>query len=129
MKEFDLSDKELKELLQMEGLEEPSMSFNRALLEKVEQYEKTRIRPVYIPKWLKAVYFLIITVAVGFLLLSKKNIDFEGLGVSKLTELFTFNVDLSLLVLGLLSIMVVWMAVLLNRYFQHQQLQKGVKKS
>lgn len=104
MKEFDLSDKELKELLQMEGLEEPSMGFNRALLEKVTQYEKTKIRPVYIPKWLKVGYFSIIIVAVGFLLLSKKNIDLEGLGISKITELFTLNIDLSLLVLGLLEL-------------------------
>lgn len=129
MKEFDLSDKELKELLQMEGLEEPSMGFNRALLEKVTQYEKTKIRPVYIPKWLKVGYFSIIIVAVGFLLLSKKNIDLEGLGISKITELFTLNIDLSLLVLGLLGVIVVWMAFLLNRYFKHQELERAVKKS
>ncbi|KYG83824.1 hypothetical protein [Roseivirga echinicomitans] len=128
MKEFDLSDKELKELLQMEGLEEPSMGFNHALLEKVTQYEKTKIRPVYIPKWLKVTYFSVIIVAIGFLLLSKKNIDLEGLGLSKIMELFTFNIDLSLLLLGLLSVIVVWMAVLLNRYFKHQELERAVKK-
>lgn len=129
MKEFDLSDKELKELLQMEGLEEPSMGFNRSLFEKVEQYEKTKIRPVHIPKWIKAAYFSVIIVALGFLLLSKKNIDLEGLGISKITELFTLNIDLSLLVLGLLGVIVVWMAFLLNRYFKHQELERAVKKS
>jgi len=128
MKEFDLSDKELKELLQIEGLEEPSMGFNRALLEKVTQYEKTKIRPVHIPKWLRVAYFSVIIVALGFLLLSKKDIDLEGLGILKLSKLFTFNIDLSLLVLGLLGVIVVWMAVLLNRYFKHQELEKAVKK-
>ena len=42
MSKFELSDKELKQLLQNEGLEEPSMSFNRMILEKAQAFEQTR---------------------------------------------------------------------------------------
>ena len=41
MSDLNLSEKELKALLQSEGLEEPSLSFNRNILEKSRGYRKS----------------------------------------------------------------------------------------
>ena len=129
MKEFDLSEKELKALLKTEGLEEPSMGFNYALLEKVKQYEKTRIRPVRIPQWMKLVYFSVIIIAVIGLFLSSQNVELDFIGLAYLANFFTASMDLSLLFLGALGIVVVWAAYFLNRHLQHKELSPAVKKS
>ncbi len=129
MKEFDLSEKELKALLKTEGLEEPSMGFNYALLEKVKQYEKTRIRPVRIPQWMKLVYFSVIIIAVIGLFLSSQNVELDFIGLAYLANFFTASMDLSLLFLGALGIVVVWAAYFLNRHLQHRELSSAVKKS
>ena len=129
MKEFDLSEKELKALLKTEGLEEPSMGFNYALLEKVKQYEKTRIRPVRIPQWMKLVYFSVIIIAVIGLFLSSQKVELDFIGLAYLANFFTASMDLSLLFLGALGIVVVWAAYFLNRHLQHRELSPAVKKS
>jgi len=129
MKEFDLSEKELKALLKTEGLEEPSMGFNYALLEKVKQYEKTRIRPVRIPQWMKLVYFSVIIIAVIGLFLSSQKVELDFIGLAYLANFFTASMDLSLLFLGALGIVVVWAAYFLNRHLQHRELSSAVKKS
>jgi len=129
MKEFDLSDKELKDLLKTEGLEEPSMGFNHTLLEKVEQYEKTKSRPVSIPTWLKVAYFSVIIIAISSLFIAGKGFDLQSTGVSEITNVLISSFNATVLGIALSGVVVVWMAFLLNRYFQHQSLPETVKKS
>ena len=52
MSEFNISDKELKSLLQAEGPESPSADFNQAVLNKIKTAEQQKARPVSAPKWL-----------------------------------------------------------------------------
>jgi len=61
MKEFDLSDKEIKALLQEEGLEEPSMAFNSAILSQISGLEE-RAKPVMAPKWLVITLLLMLII-------------------------------------------------------------------
>ena len=61
MKEFDISDKELKSLLKQDGIESPSMNFNEQLMAKIEVHEKLKAKPVTAPKW------LIIILAICFI--------------------------------------------------------------
>lgn len=66
MKEFDLSDKEIKSLLQEEGLEEPTMAFNTAILTQIKNLEEMA-KPVTAPKWLiiSLLFILIISSIIG----------------------------------------------------------------
>ena len=52
MSELNLSDKEIKALLQAEGPESPSVDFNQAILAKIKAAEKQKVKPVSAPKWL-----------------------------------------------------------------------------
>jgi len=52
MSELNLSDNEIKALLQSEGPEAPSVDFNQAVLAKIEAAEKQKIKPATAPKWL-----------------------------------------------------------------------------
>lgn len=133
MKEFNLSDKEIKALLQEEGLEEPSLSFNRIVLEKAELSK--RHRTLTVPLWAKLVFALLILSPISYMLIDGGglNLGIDSWGIDKLNiKRPEFSLDISLSstyqYISLLVIGVIWMAVLFNR-FLNQQNQHKVKNS
>lgn len=76
MSKFELSDKELKQLLQSEGLEEPSLSFNRHVLEQVRAYEQAKA--IKTPLVLKIVFAMLMIVPLTLIFINGGS-DF-GLG-------------------------------------------------
>lgn len=76
MSKFELSDKELKQLLQSEGLEEPSLSFNRHVLEQVRAYEQAKA--IKTPLALKIVFAVLMIVPLALIFINGGS-DF-GLG-------------------------------------------------
>lgn len=84
MSEFNISDKEIKSLLQSEGLESPSEAFNESVLSKIEALEKRNTRPVTAPKW------LLILVAILFI---APSLYFVLSGQSILTEPDQFSIQ------------------------------------
>lgn len=129
MNEFNLSDKELKALLQNEGLDEPSLSFNRNVLEQVKLEEKRRAS--LIPNWVKVVFVLLVLSPLAYLAFISGGID---LGIDQLQLEQIKTPDLSLNIglsptyqyISLLAVGVVWMAFIFNR-FLNQQNQSKVK--
>lgn len=84
MSEFDISDKEIKSLLQSEGLESPSEGFNQSVLSKIEAMEQKKAQPVTAPKW------LLILVAALFI---APSLYFVFSGQSILTEPNQFSLQ------------------------------------
>ncbi|MFY0593372.1 hypothetical protein [Roseivirga sp.] len=122
MNEFNLSDKELKALLENEGLEEPSLSFNRVILEKARAADQPR--SILIPLWTKLIFTVLILAPMGY-------VAFVGginLGVEELNLTPSLSLDLGLdstfQYISLLSVGVVWMAYLFNRFLNHQNQHK-----
>lgn len=117
MKEFDLSDKELKSLLQEDGLETPSMGFNKAILSKIDTYEKKRVTPLKAPKWL-ILALMTFLIAPSFFFLSKGNWDSNS--VLKGIELPSLNFDLAInttyLWISVLTVAVIGLAMLFDRF-------------
>ena len=52
MSEFDISDKELKSLIEADGPDQPSINFNQGVLDKIRAAEAQKAKPVSAPKWL-----------------------------------------------------------------------------
>ncbi len=128
MKEFNLSDKELKALLQEEGLEEPSLSFNRIILEKAQLSQK--VAAFTIPIWGKVIFALLVVSPLIYLLITGNglNLGMDQLNI-KAPDL-SLNVDLSSTYqyISLLTIATIWLAVLFNKAL-NQQKQGKVKNS
>ncbi len=117
MKEFDLSDKELKSLLQEEGLEEPSMGFNKSVLSKIEAYEKAKIEPIRVPKWLiLSLLALFITPVIYILSTSKFTLN----NLLQDVEMPSFNINLDFnptyAWFGFLAILLIGMVVLFDKF-------------
>lgn len=130
MKEFNISNKELKALLQAEGVEEPSMGFNKSVISKIEVFEAKRAKPVTAPKWVLLVLtFLFIAPTIYFVLSGQVSLTGDNM----------FNLGLPSPDLGIsskfvmilvLAVMSVGMALLFDRMLRQQSLQKTqVKKS
>ena len=131
MKEFNLSDKEIKALLQEEGLEEPSLSFDRIILEKAELSKGHGVLTV--PLWIKLVFALLILSPICYALIDGNgfNLGLSNWGFDPLNfKRPEFSLDVSLSstyqYISLLVVAVIWMAVLFNKYL-NQQSQHKVK--
>lgn len=130
MSKFELSDKELKQLLQNEGLEEPSMSFNRMILEKAQAFEQTR--SIKTPMALK--------IAFGVLMLIPLILIFVGGGVdlglaetikeqqiSIPSPSLDFQVNSYYFYFLALTVGVIWLSIFFNKMLSNQQ-RSTVKK-
>uniref|UniRef100_UPI00404751D6 hypothetical protein n=1 Tax=Roseivirga sp. TaxID=1964215 RepID=UPI00404751D6 len=125
MKEFDLSDKEIKALLQEEGLEEPSMAFNNAIMAEIKAFE-SKAKPVTAPKWLiiSLLLILIIPSIIGLTRIQLPQTEF----LSKL-DFSKFHLDLevssSYLWICISVVFMVWMAVLFDKFVIHGSKSQG----
>lgn len=128
MNEFNLSDKELKALLQSEGLDEPSLSFNRNILKQIKAEEKRS--SFLIPNWVKIVFILLVISPLAYLGFIGASID---LGIQALNEIkvpevsLNFGLDSTYQYILFLAVGVAWMAFIFNRFLD-QQNQSKVKK-
>ena len=128
MNEFNLSDKELKALLQNEGLDEPSLSFNRNILEQIKVEEKRSA--FLIPLWVKIVFIILVVSPLAYLTFgtAAMGLGAEQLDSLKLPELsFNLGLNSTYQYISLLAVAVVWMAFIFNRFLD-QQNQSKVKK-
>lgn len=126
MSEFNLSEKELKALLQSEGLEEPSLSFNRDILEKAKAIKKTPA--LTIPLWVKALFGVLVIAPLVYLSFFTNAID-AGLQQLELNKPeLSLNIGLSntYQYILLMAVGTVWMALLFNKFLNHQhKVKKG----
>lgn len=123
MSEFNLSDKELKALLQNEGLEEPSLSFNRVVLEKAKSYEKSKA--ILIPLWAKLIFALVVIAPMAYVAFTGGlNIGLEELNIKQPDLSFDFGLDSTYQYISILTVGVVWMAYIFNRFLTKQDQHK-----
>ena len=125
MKEFDLSDKEIKALLQEEGLEEPSMAFNSSILTQIKSLEE-KAKPVTAPKWLiiSLLFILIIPSIIGLTRIQLPQTEF----LSKIDfSRFHFDMEISssYLWVCISVVFMVWMAVLFDKFVIHGSKSQG----
>jgi len=127
MNEFNLSDKELKALLQNEGLEEPSLSFNRLVLEKVKAHEKSKA--ILIPLWAKIGFVLLVISPMAYAAFAGGlNLGLEELSFTLPDLTFNFELDNTYRYISLLTVGLIWMAYIFNRFLTKQEEHK-VKNS
>ncbi|MFT6216368.1 MAG: hypothetical protein ACJAS3_002778 [Roseivirga sp.] len=117
MKEFDLSDKEIKSLLKEEGLQEPPMAFNTSILAQIKALDSNKAKPISAPKWL--VYLLLSVVTLpAFTILSKfklteseifSELNFSGLQLD-------MEINSSYFWMSVLVIALIWMAILFDKF-------------
>ena len=126
MSEFDISDKELKSLLQADGLEQPSAEFNNLLLEKIKKTEARKAQPVTAPKWL--------LILMGILFIAP-SVYFVLSGQSILTEPGQFSlesIDLGIspkfVWIGVLALLILGITLLLNTLYKRPAGKSRVKK-
>ena len=130
MKDFDLSDKELKDLFQSEGLDAPSMGFNKKVLSSIEAYQKRKVKPVKAPRWLLAAIAILLIIPVITLLVTgeaatgslmeKLNLSSFSTGITLSSASFWF---------ALLMVGVIFMAILFDKmFFQSPRTHNTVKK-
>ncbi|GHE52739.1 MULTISPECIES: hypothetical protein [Roseivirga] len=111
MSKFELSDEQLKQLLRSEGLEEPSLSFNRKVLEQVQVYE--RARSIRTPMWVKVLFALFIVVPV-VLIITVGGVNYqlgEGSFSFNTIQLPRINIDLNYLYYFALLVAALWLSV------------------
>jgi hypothetical protein len=125
MKEFDLSDKEIKALLQEEGLEEPSMAFNSSILTQIKSLEE-KAKPVTAPKWLiiSLLLILVIPSIIGLTRIQLPESDFlSTIDFSR----FHFDIEISssYLWVCISVVFMVWMAVLFDKFVIHGSKSQG----
>ncbi|MEC7752982.1 MAG: hypothetical protein VYB44_03065 [Bacteroidota bacterium] len=111
MSKFELSDEQLKQLLRNEGLEEPSLSFNRKVLEQVQVYE--RARSIRTPMWVKVLFALFIVVPV-VLIITVGGVNYqlgEGSFSFNTIQLPRINIDLNYLYYFALLVAALWLSV------------------
>ncbi|MFT6871289.1 MAG: hypothetical protein ACJAVN_000286 [Roseivirga sp.] len=128
MNEFNLSDKELKALLQNEGLDEPSLSFNRNILEQIKADEKRS--SFLIPNWVKIVFILLVISPLAYLgfIGGSMDLGIQALNGIKVPEVsLNFGLDSTYQYILFLAVGVAWMAFIFNRFLD-QQNQSKVKK-
>lgn len=117
MKEFDLSDKELKSLLQEDGLESPSMGFNKAVLSKIEAFEKSKAKPIKAPKWL---VFGLLTLSISPALYYSLTGTWDLNSFLKEVEMPALNFDLTIsttyIWISVLTVGVIGMAMLFDKF-------------
>ncbi|OEK06651.1 hypothetical protein [Roseivirga misakiensis] len=119
MNEFNLSDKELKALLQSEGLEEPSLSFNRVVLEKAKAADKAK--HLIIPIWVKVLFAVIVLTPIGYLAFAQGlNLGTEELDLPVPELSLNIGLNSTYKYISLLSVGVIWMAFFFNRYLTRQ---------
>jgi len=121
MSKFELSDKELKELLQSEVLDEPSMSFNRNVINQISVSEHAK--SIKTPFALKALYFVIMITPL-ILVFMNGGIDL-GLNLEKeyLTSInsgLDFRINEYYIYFAAILVGVIWLAILLNRVLTNQ---------
>lgn len=123
MNEFNLSDKELKTLLQNEGLEEPSLSFNRLVLEKAKAHEKSKA--ALIPLWAKVVFVLVLISPMAYAAsVGGINLGIEELNITRPDLSFNFGLSSTYQYISLLTVGVIWMAYIFNRFLTKQNQHK-----
>ena len=127
MKEFDISDKELKSLLQADGLEEPSANFNEALLEKIKQAEARKEKPVTAPKWLLILMAVLFIAPTVYFVLSGQSILTEP-GQFSLAGL-NLGVSSKFIWIGALALLILGITLLLNILSGRPRAKDRVKKS
>ena len=116
MKEFDISDKELKTLIQVDGLEEPSTDFNKAVLSKIKAQEG--IKPVKAPKWiLLLMAFVFIAPTIYFIFFGDPSV-LENRSVN--IPLFNIGIDAKFMFISILAILVTGMALIFSRMLKQQ---------
>ena len=125
MKEFDLSDKEIKSLLQEEGLEESTMAFNTAILTQIKNLEEMS-KPVTAPKWLIISLLLILGIS-SIIGLSRIQIpQSEFLSKIDFTRFdFGLEISRSYLWVSVSVVVMLWMAVLFDKYVIHGAKTRG----
>lgn len=129
MKEFDISEKELKSLLKSDGLEEPSADFNQSVISKIEAFEKKKTEPAKAPKWILLLLgFLFIAPSGYFILFGEKalsdrtatGLDFPSLG---------FGLSNKFMLILVFSMLAIGMALFFGSFFKQRSVQKDqVKK-
>lgn len=126
MKEFDLSDKEIRSLLQEDGLEEPSMGFNHSILSKIEAFERKKKAPAKAPKWL-VVCLLIIGICPAIYMLLEHPLNITGTISEKLPSVnnLRMSIDLDYLVIIGAGVGVLWLAILFDKFLLKSQEPQG----
>ncbi|MCO6359621.1 hypothetical protein [Roseivirga pacifica] len=121
MSKFELSDKELKRLLQEEGLEEPSLRFNKSVLNKVAAYEQAK--RLKTPLWLKLVLGIFALLPAAYLVFGGLNLDF-GEQTQKNIQWPSVSINLDFLTnstyffFTFLVVGAIWMAIIFNRFLE-----------
>lgn len=131
MSKFEISNKELKQLLQNEGMDEPSLSFNRSIMDEIAAYERTK--SIKTPLLLKVLFasFMIIPVVLIFAL---GGIDLglkDTLGVEEFkvsTPDLTFTLDNNYIYFMAFSVGIAWLSVFFYRMLTHSN-NHSVKNS
>lgn len=125
MKEFDLSDKEIKALLQEEGLEEPSMAFNSSIITQIRVLEE-KSKPVTAPKWLIISLVLILGISsiIGLSGIQIPQSEFlSKIDFSRFD--FVIEISRSYLWVSVSVVVMLWMAVLFDKYVIHGAKTRG----
>ena len=124
MSKFELSDKELKQLLQNEGLEEPSLSFNRIILEKAAAYDKAK--SLKVPLGLKILFTLLMAIPI-VLILWNGGVHLglgETMNAQKIqlpSANLNFTLDKVYLYFMAMTVGVVWLSVFFYKMLRHNQ--------
>lgn len=123
MNEFNLSDKELKALLQNEGLEEPSLSFNRIVLEKAQSLEKSKA--ILIPLWAKFVFALLVIAPLAYAAFAGGlNLGLGELNIKQPDLSFNFGLSSTYQYISMLTVGVIWLAYIFNGFLNRQDQHK-----
>lgn len=126
MSQFDLSEKELKALLQSEGLEEPSLSFNRNILEKAQVMEKTPA--LTIPLWVKILFGVLVISPLVYLSFFTNGVDIglQQLNLQKPEVSLNIGLSNTYQYILLLAVAIVWIAIFFNKFLDQQhKVKKG----
>lgn len=121
MSKFELSDKEIKRLLQEEGLEEPSLRFNKNVLNKVAAYEHAK--KLKTPLWLKLVLAAFALLPAAYFIMEGLNLDF-GEQTQKSIQWTSTKINLDFLTnstyffFTFLVVAAIWMAIIFNRFLE-----------
>lgn len=118
MSKFELSDKELKQLLQNEGLEEPSMRFNRNVLHQISTYEKAQ--SIKTPLALKILFVVFMCIPL-LLIFMNGGVD---LGLNQEMSLPNFDLNFQLnndyIYFTALAVGAIWLAVFFNKLINNR---------
>ena len=127
MKEFDISDKELKSLLQSEGLESPSADFNNRVLSNIASSKSEKTEPVKAPKWILLLMgFMFIAPTVYFIFYGDPSV-LEERSIS--IPLFDAGISAKSILTVICAMIATGMALLFSRMLKQQSTDRArVKK-